>query len=105
MRLHGFALILACIASQQETALMAASPRPNDPETRIREAVAALEPRLIEIRRDLHAHPELAFEEVRTSGIVAAELERMGIAHRTGIGRTFEVLARCTDPQSVADRE
>ncbi|RKK05134.1 amidohydrolase [Pseudoroseomonas wenyumeiae] len=60
----------------------------NDPSRRIREAAAALAPRLVELRRDIHTHPELAFEEVRTSGIVAAELERMGIAHRTGVGRT-----------------
>ncbi|TDH62860.1 amidohydrolase [Dankookia rubra] len=60
----------------------------NDPETRIRDAVAAIEPGLVAIRRDIHAHPELAFEEVRTSGIVAAELARMGIPHRTGVGRT-----------------
>ncbi|MCO6418291.1 M20 family metallopeptidase [Siccirubricoccus sp. KC 17139] len=60
----------------------------NDPETRIRAAAEALEPRLVELRRDIHAHPELAFEEVRTAGIVAAELARMGIPHRTGIGRT-----------------
>ncbi len=60
----------------------------NDPETRIREAAAAIEPRLVEIRRDIHAHPELAFEEVRTAGIVAAELARLGIPHRTGVGKT-----------------
>ena len=60
----------------------------NDPETRIRDAVAAIEPGLVAIRRDIHAHPELAFEEVRTAGIVAAELARLGIPHRTGIGRT-----------------
>jgi amidohydrolase len=60
----------------------------NDPETRIRIAAEALEPRLVEIRRDIHAHPELAFEEVRTASIVAAELARMGIVHRTGVGRT-----------------
>ena len=60
----------------------------NNPETRIREATAAIEPRLVEIRRDIHAHPELAFEETRTAGIVAAELARLGIPHRTGIGRT-----------------
>ena len=60
----------------------------NDAEGRIREHAGALEPRLIEIRRDLHAHPELGFEEVRTAGIVAAELSRMGIAPRTGVGGT-----------------
>ena len=46
------------------------------------------EPGLVEIRRDLHAHPELAFEEHRTAGVVAAELTRLGIDHRTGVGRT-----------------
>ncbi|MBY0336491.1 MAG: amidohydrolase [Acetobacteraceae bacterium] len=66
---------------------MSASP-PNDPGTRIREATAPLEARLIELRRDIHAHPELAFEEVRTAGIVAAELTRLGIPHRTGVGGT-----------------
>jgi amidohydrolase len=60
----------------------------NDPTRLISEAAAALTPRLVKIRRDLHAHPELAFEETRTAGIVAAELTRLGIAHRTGVGRT-----------------
>ncbi len=46
------------------------------------------EPGLIEIRRDLHAHPELAFEEHRTAGLIARELGRLGIEHRTGVGRT-----------------
>ena len=60
----------------------------NDPQARIREEAARLEPRLIEMRRDIHSHPELAFEEIRTAGIVSAELSRMGISHRTGVGRT-----------------
>ncbi len=60
----------------------------NDPGRRIREAVSAIEPALIAIRRDLHAHPELAFEETRTAGVVAAELARLAIPHRTGLGRT-----------------
>jgi metal-dependent amidase/aminoacylase/carboxypeptidase family protein len=33
---------------------------------------------LVAIRRDLHMHPELQFEEVRTAGIVARELQRFG---------------------------
>ena len=43
---------------------------------------------LVAVRRDLHMHPELGFEEVRTSGIVAAKLKAMGLAPRTGVGRT-----------------
>jgi amidohydrolase len=60
----------------------------NDPSRRIREAVSVIEPGLVAIRRDLHAHPELAFEETRTAGIVAAELARLAIPHRTGVGGT-----------------
>jgi amidohydrolase len=60
----------------------------NDPETALREATDAIAPHLIALRRDIHAHPELAFEEVRTAGVVAGELARLGIAHTTGIGRT-----------------
>ena len=43
---------------------------------------------LIAVRRDLHQHPELGFEEVRTSGIVAARLRALGLEVRTGVGRT-----------------
>ncbi len=50
---------------------------------------------LIATRRDLHAHPELGFEEVRTSGIVAERLKKLGLEPRTGVGRTG-VLARIT---------
>ncbi len=60
----------------------------NDPAPAIAAETLRIEPGLVAIRRDLHAHPELGFEEVRTSGIVAAELARLGIAHRTGFGRT-----------------
>jgi amidohydrolase len=60
----------------------------NDPTRRIRDAAEAIAPHLVAIRRDIHAHPELAFEETRTAGIVAAELARLGVPHRTGIGRT-----------------
>lgn len=45
-------------------------------------------PDLIALRRDLHAHPELAFEEHRTSGIVAAALREAGLEVHEGIGGT-----------------
>ncbi len=60
----------------------------NDPAGLIAEATSRIEPALIAIRRDLHAHPELGFEEHRTAGVVARELTRLGIPHRTGIGQT-----------------
>jgi amidohydrolase len=40
------------------------------------------------LRRDLHIHPELGFQEFRTSGIVAKELESLGLEVTKGIGKT-----------------
>ena len=48
----------------------------------------ALREELIARRRDLHEHPEIAFEEVRTSGIVAEELNKLGLEVQTGVGKT-----------------
>ena len=47
-----------------------------------------LVPDLIATRRDLHEHPELAFEEVRTSGIVAQRLQKLGLEVQTGVAKT-----------------
>jgi len=43
---------------------------------------------MIRWRRDLHAHPEIAFEERRTSDLVARELERFGITVTRGLAKT-----------------
>ena len=43
-----------------------------------------LERRMIETRRDLHRFPEPAWTEFRTSALVAARLEELGYAPRTG---------------------
>src|SRR5437879_13709194 len=43
---------------------------------------------LIATRRDLHQHPELGFEERRTSELVAERLQRLGYTVRTGVGKT-----------------
>ena len=45
-------------------------------------------PGMVALRRDLHEHPELAFEEVRTSGIVAGRLQALGLDVRTGVAQT-----------------
>ncbi|MBK9601352.1 MAG: amidohydrolase [Anaerolineales bacterium] len=40
------------------------------------------------LRRDFHVHPELGFREIRTSGIVAKELEALGLEVTKGVGKT-----------------
>lgn len=48
----------------------------------------SLKDELIARRRDFHMHPELGFEEFRTAGIVAEELNRLGLEVQTGVGQT-----------------
>ncbi|KEH11214.1 amidohydrolase [Delftia tsuruhatensis] len=45
-------------------------------------------PEITALRRDIHAHPELCFEELRTADLVARQLEGWGIAVHRGLGRT-----------------
>ena len=45
-------------------------------------------PELIAVRRDLHRHPELGFQEVRTAGVIAAALRELGLDPRTQVGKT-----------------
>ncbi len=52
------------------------------------EAVNAYQDELTAFRRDLHAHPELGFQETRTSARVAGMLEALGITVHRNIGKT-----------------
>ena len=48
----------------------------------------ALADQLSAWRRDFHRHPELAFQEHRTSAVVAQYLAQLGLEVQTGVGRT-----------------
>jgi amidohydrolase len=50
--------------------------------------IAGFQADLVEIRRDLHAHPETAFEERRTADVVAARLAALGVEVHRGLART-----------------
>jgi amidohydrolase len=73
----------------------------------VQSLVSDATPRLVETRRDLHAHPELGFEEERTAALVAARLRELGLDEvRTGVGGTGVVglLSGGRDGQVVAIR-
>ncbi len=48
----------------------------------------ALGDTLTDLRRQIHQHPELSFEEHRTAALVSEHLTELGIEHQTGVGRT-----------------
>ena len=52
------------------------------------EQARLMAPDLVDIRRDLHRHPELSFQEVRTAGIAARAMEALGCRVRTEVGIT-----------------
>jgi amidohydrolase len=54
----------------------------------IESLVTRIEPDLIALRRRIHEHPELAFEEHETARAVSDYLSALDVPHRTGVGRT-----------------
>ncbi len=74
--------------------------------TYLREALTARVGEFIQLRRDIHRHPELAFEEHRTAELVANKLEAWGYEVHRGLGGTGVVgtLKRGTSTRSVGLR-
>ena len=54
----------------------------------IKPEIKALKESIISTRRDIHQHPELAFNEHRTAKLVAERLESLGMDVQTGVGKT-----------------
>lgn len=70
------------------------------------EPVLAFQNELQQIRRDLHAHPELCYEEQRTSDVVAARLAEWGIAVVRGLGITgvVGIIKHGSSPRAIGLR-
>jgi amidohydrolase len=52
------------------------------------DSIRKFHPELTTLRRDIHAHPELAFQESRTSSLVVERLKSWGVEVHTGIAKT-----------------
>jgi amidohydrolase len=70
---------VALTASHEATA----SPKPDSPMPLHIDA-----PAMQALRRDIHAHPELCFEEVRTAELIASQLQALGIEVHRGLAKT-----------------
>ncbi len=72
-------MLFAASASAQTTTPFPAS---------VEASIQSVLPRMIAWRRDFHEHPELSYEEVRTSRVVAAHLRSLRLEVRTGVAQT-----------------
>jgi metal-dependent amidase/aminoacylase/carboxypeptidase family protein len=54
----------------------------------VKQEITAFAAEMRKWRRDIHAHPETAFEETRTSDIVAEKLESFGLNFHRGLATT-----------------
>jgi len=67
----------------------------------IRSLAEAHYPDVLAMRRHLHMHPELSYQEVETSSFVAAQLQRLGLEVQTGIGgHGLTAFIRGNNPES-----
>jgi amidohydrolase len=89
MRIRSLAIPVTILAAGLVWSGLLAAAAPATPlEKRIKALSDKLAPELIEIRRDIHAHPELGLQETRTSAIVADYFRKLGLEVRTGYAKT-----------------
>jgi amidohydrolase len=76
--------VLALVAATAFSAPALAAPA----VARVEAAAKAAQPKVVAWRRDVHEHPELGNQEVRTAALVARELRALGLEVREGVGKT-----------------
>jgi amidohydrolase len=85
-------LPLAFVAGFLDAQAPATPPLPAPISRDLATRVAAVSPKVVAWRRDLHAHPELSYGEERTAGVVATHLRALGLEVQTNVGGTFSVI-------------
>jgi len=81
---HKAALAVASLASVLLVRTSVVGAAPVD-AAKLEELMRAVDPKVIEWRRDFHQHPELSNREMRTAKLVAEHLKKLGLEVRTGI--------------------
>ncbi len=81
-------LLAAAMSGAFALGLTSAASAQSLPTAAVDAKIQALYPKVVSWRRDLHEHPELGNQEVRTSKLVADHLRALGIEVRTGVART-----------------
>jgi amidohydrolase len=76
--------VLALVAATALSAPTLAAPA----AAKVEAAAKAAQPKVVAWRRDVHEHPELGNQEVRTAALVAKELRALGLEVREGVGKT-----------------
>lgn len=101
-----FIVSLAAAAAILPTELPATDPETAARDARFQESITEMFPRLVETRRDIHAHPELSNEEERTADLVAERLRGLGLEVTTGVAKhgIVALLKGKEGPQCVAVR-
>jgi len=83
------AAALLALGLPLSTPLRAQAKPPTDPLAReIETRMVEVMPKVIAWRRDIHQHPELSFEEKRTSALVEKHLRSLGLEVQAPVGRT-----------------
>jgi amidohydrolase len=101
------ALVLTATGAARETPSLAAQQRAGAPALsplarEVDRRGATRDAKVVAWRRDFHEHPELGFEETRTSAAVAAHLRALGLEVRTGLAKTGVIgILRGGKPGSV----
>ena len=85
------ALVLGCTSTLLSLPALAEETRPFDPlsaKPQLGTLIDQMYPDLKGIYEDLHAHPELGFQETRTAAKLAAEMRKLGFEVTEGVGKT-----------------